>query len=732
MATAAPPRPRTRVLPALSRPTAPVVLGAGLALVLSAIGLRGGGGVSLGPTTAVEVLLQLAGGVLAAGAVLLHDGRRVHGGPALVAFGLLAALTAVSVTWAVEPSDAWLEASRALAYLAVFAAGVVLAREAGALWTSLLGAVLTASVVVSGFAVLTKVLPGVFAPDEVYARLREPYDYWNAVGLSAALGVPIALWLGARRHGHAALNAAAYPILALQLVTILLAYSRGALLAAVIGAGLWFALVPLRLRGAAVLGTATLGTVPLMAYAFAQSALTEDRVPLDLRESAGLELGLALVFMLLVLLAAGLGIGFLTARRAPREGARRTAGTGLLVVLALVPVAFVGQLALSDRGLGGSLSDGWEKLTDPDATTPANEPGRLTSVGSVRAAYWDQGFKIWGDHRLEGVGAGGYPTARRRYREDELVVRHAHGYLVQTVADLGWLGLVANALLLAAFLAAALRALALRPVARIRALVARDARRGPPAEPWTTERIGLATAFSVVVVFGFHSFVDWTWFTPGTAVPALLCAGWLAGRGPARLPAAAPVDLRPRLRSGIRSPLRAAAAGGTLLVALSLAWATMQPYRAVQAGDEAIDALDGGRTQVDRARELAQTARDRNPLSVQPLFELSVIEVVAGRRDAARKAIEDAVALQPGNPETWVRAAEFALRQDGRPQRAIDLLGPALFLDPRSDQAAALYLEAARKAGGTAGVAVSPGAGAPAPAPGAAGQTAPAPPPPTP
>ncbi len=37
----------------------------------------------------------------------------------------------------------------------------------------------------------------------------------------------------------------------------------------------------------------------------------------------------------------------------------------------------------------------------------------------------------------------------------------------------------------------------------------------------------------LVVVFGIHSQVDWTWYVPGNACVALLCAGWLAGRGPA-------------------------------------------------------------------------------------------------------------------------------------------------------------------------------------------------------
>lgn len=32
---------------------------------------------------------------------------------------------------------------------------------------------------------LTKIFPGALNPDEVYARLREPFGYWNSVGLTA-------------------------------------------------------------------------------------------------------------------------------------------------------------------------------------------------------------------------------------------------------------------------------------------------------------------------------------------------------------------------------------------------------------------------------------------------------------------------------------------------------------------------------------------------------------------
>ena len=131
----------------------------------------------------------------------------------------------------------------------------------------------------------------------------------------------------------------------------------------------------------------------------------------------------------------------------------------MAVCVALVPVALAGSLALSERGLTGSVSKAWNDLTDPAANTPTNDPTRLTAIGSVRARYWNEALEIWRAEALVGVGAGGYRTARPRYRDDTLDVRHAHGYVVQTMADLGLVGLAHRLALLAAWLAAAARTL---------------------------------------------------------------------------------------------------------------------------------------------------------------------------------------------------------------------------------------------------------------------------------
>ena len=115
---------------------------------------------------------------------------RIHGALPLLWLGLLAAFTALSITWSVSPADSWTETNRTLAYVAAMAGAIALVRLVPDRWAAVLKGIGLGCVVVCSWALLTKVFPGVVAPDETYARLRAPFGYWNAVGLMAALGVP--------------------------------------------------------------------------------------------------------------------------------------------------------------------------------------------------------------------------------------------------------------------------------------------------------------------------------------------------------------------------------------------------------------------------------------------------------------------------------------------------------------------------------------------------------------
>jgi tetratricopeptide (TPR) repeat protein/uncharacterized membrane protein len=661
------------------------LLTVGLAAILCAVAFAADGGLQLHRTTPIEMALILLGGLAVSGSLLLAPRReRLWGLGPLALLLALAVLTAVSIAWAANPSDAWIEANRTFAYLAVFAAAAALAHAVPGRWGALLGAITLAAVAISAYAVLTKIAPGPLNPDEVYARLSEPFGYWNSVGLMAALGVPGVLWLGTRRTGHQALNALAYPALGLLALTMLLSYSRGALLAAAVGVAFWLATVkPRRLRGAALLLVGATGAGVAAAWAFSQSALSDDRVALELREQAGLQLGLLVIVLLAVLTLAGLAVGFTAAARAPSPRTRQRIGAVLLAGVALVPVGVAARMALSDKGLGGSISSTWSSLTDPHASLPINDASRLTAAGSVRALYWDQALRIFRDNPIVGVGADGYATVRKRYREDQFAVRQAHGYVVQTLADLGIAGLAVSLALLGAWLASAAAATGLR--------------RGVLMRAHSPERTGLLTLVAVALVFGVHSFVDWTWFVPANAAVGLLAAGWVAGRGPL---GAAPGrrahgSLVERLRAGLAERPRAICAAAVALLALVATWTAWQPLRSDALAQRSLATLESG--DVAGARAQARAAHDLDPVAVDPLFKLARVEEQAGKRKfQARAALEQAVRLQPANPEPWIELAAFELRA-GRPRAALTASRRAVYLDPRSSRSIGVFLQARRK-----------------------------------
>jgi hypothetical protein len=676
-------------------------MAAGIGAVLSAICFAAGGGLALDTQVPVEMGLTLGGAALVVGALALETRAPVHGAAAIGLLFALAIFTGASVIWSLAPDASWIEGSRTLAYAFTFLGAVALVRLAPARWTSVLAGVMIAGLAVCAYALATRVFPGALSPDEVYARLREPFGYWNAVGLTAALAVPPCLWLGSRRGGHEAVGALAYPALMLLLVTLMLAYSRGALLALVVACAFWFAAVPLRLRSLSVLVLGGLGAAPVVAWAFSRPALSADHVVLAARLHYGHLLGLLLVGMAVLVGAAGLAVRFAATRRPPTGQTRRRVAIAAVIALALVPVALVGSLAASSRGLGGSISHAWTSLTDPHATTPPNDPSRLTAVGSVRARYWNDALKIARDHPLVGVGAGAYPTARTFYRSDTLEVQHAHGYVVQTLADLGVVGLVLSLLLGAAWARAAIRSA--NPF---------DWAAGARALPHGPERIGLLAMISCVILFTVHSAIDWTWFVPGDAAIALLCAGWVAGRGPHL---AVPEAARPALAALRGQPRRAAAALTVIGLALAIAWSQWQPLRSQQAAASAFSSLS--RHDYPAARAAAITAAARDPLSVEPLFDLAAIETAARRPAAARAALVAAVGLAPANATAWEQLAAFDLQQGDR-ARALRDLGPALYLDPQSHAGITQYLDTLRGPGAAPGPAAvttrPPAAAAPA------------------
>jgi O-antigen ligase len=632
-------------------------------------------GAGLGPNTVVEIALTLAGGLLVALAFAReHAGRvRVFGVGSAIALFALAAFSAISVNWSIAPANSWLEANRTLAYAATFAGAIALVRLSAGRWRSVIAGLLLATLLLSAYAVASKIAPATLDASDTFARLSVPFGYWNAVGLTAALGIAPALWLGARRDGHAALNALAAPVLCLLLVALVLSYSRGAVLAAAVGIAFWFAFVPLRLRALSVLAIGGLAAAAVLAWTFAQPALADDNVSLPARSAVGHRLGLVLLAALVVAFLVALILRFARERNPLSATRRRRLGIVALVVLALVPLAAVGAGAHSSRGLFGTISHGWYELTTPNAQQPSNSASRLTATGSMQALYWSYALDVFDAHPLTGAGAGAYAVAHQQYVTSPAKALNAHSYIFQTLADLGLLGLALSLAVAIGWGIAAVRAAGpFRP-------------RAPSGE--AAERIGLLTMIAVVIAFAVHSGVDWTYFVPGDALIALLCAGWVAGRGPAheRLEAG-----RPSLARLSRSPTAAAGVAAAIGLALVVAWSQWQPLRSEQAataGSLALGNADAALVLNDNAaarRDLALAradylaARSHDPLDITPLIGLAGVYNNGIKPQLAQQTLEQAVALQPSNAASW-----FALWQlDGSTKLGLAALAAAHHLYP--------------------------------------------------
>ena len=87
----------------------------------------------------------------------------------------------------------------------------------------------------------------------------------------------------------------------------------------------------------------------------------------------------------------------------------------------------------------------------------------MFAASSSRGKYWREAYRVFKDRPLKGVGAGAFEKARLRHRTDQSVTQHAHGWIPQTMADLGLIGLVIATLLMLAWVLAALSATGLVP-----------------------------------------------------------------------------------------------------------------------------------------------------------------------------------------------------------------------------------------------------------------------------
>jgi O-antigen ligase len=294
-----------------------------------------------------------------------------------------------------------------------------------------------------------------------------------------------------------------------------------------------------------------------------------------------------------------------------------------MLALALIVVAVVAAGLAKVGGPAAAARRAYHAFNAPAPLVKTDTSQRLFSLsGSNRSDYWRVAMREVEDHPWLGGGAGSYQRFWLRHRRQGLPVRDAHSLYLETLAELGPLGL---ALLLCA--------LAI-PFAALRA-----ARRSPL----------VAASLGAYVAFLVHAGIDWDWEMTSVTLAALACgiALLLAARGAERRPLG-----------------RAPRVVGIALAAL-IGVAALAGFAGNRAEASATDALDASRLG-DAAAE-ARQARRWEPWSEEPWRLLGESQLQAGGVAQARASFRRGLEKDRGNWELWL---DLALSGRGDQRRA--------------------------------------------------------------
>ena len=683
--------PRTAAPPAVS-PAGPATALIAAGVVAIAFVAKTGSqstGTGLGANTWVQIILVAVGVVAAIALIVRGAPGPAYGRTVFLLFTAVAVLTAASILWSVAPDESWVEAARTISYLAAFGTAMVAARLVPWRWQVLPRAIALASAAISAWALLVKVLTSNLY-DESFGRLLAPFTYWNATGLAAALGLPVMIWLGSRRGRTPVARALAVPGIVLMISVVVLSYSRSAVAAAVVGAAVPVAFGRTRLRSVGTLGLGAVGAAVVCGWALHDHNLTADGVAQGARASAGHALGIVLLVVLIGVGVAGAWVGARVDRARLTEDTRFRIGRALWCLVALIPVLIVIALAASSRGFTGQASHIWSSLTST-TTAVGDTPSRLAEVSSSRPDYWHEAISVGNHHLLAGAGAGGYTVAHWRYQTPGLATAgHAHSYIFQTYADFGLIGIVLNLALLIAWLRSARVTLGRwgRPAgAQSDGRMSSGTADGEPtdgqsqkASDHEAERDAVWALLGVVAAFAVSSAIDWTWFAPGVALPALAAAGWIAGRGPLSRPVGMTTG---RGRAVSTRPGAILAITVVVILGIAVAWGAWRPLRSQNAIDAGLAAQARGDT--DAALSNFRAAVHAFPVSLTAIQYLGDMYASLGDLPAARHQFVRGTQAQPSNACAWMYLGQFEYlhgdpaRGQAALQRADELNATAIF-----------------------------------------------------
>lgn len=528
----------------------------------------------------------------------------------LPAIGLVAlvAWTVLSLTWTESDERTMTELARLLGYAAI----VVVAWATLNLYTFRAAAagLSTAALLIPVIAVASRLIPASFPVDELAVifdidRLNYPFDYWNAVAASGAIAFAIGICWSAHAR-HLAVRAAALSAVPVAGLAVYLTYSRGGVLAVSLAVALAIALSRNRWTAAVNAVAAGAGTGVAILAVRANPAIAD---------ATGGEGGSAVAAALLLAALGCAGVAILTSIawvdrvRLPSRQAR------VAVPATLAAVLVVGAIAGH-----GVLADSWNEFLDDDVSGTGAGTSRLSTAGGDRNDLWGSAIDAFESDSLTGIGPGTFEFWWARDGRLQTPVVDAHSLYFETMAELGFVGLL---LLLTFLLGMVLTAF------RARARLKR-----------TSDLGASAAMIAAFLVFLFYGALDWVWEYPALVVLSLGAVAIASAAASER------ASGRP-----LATPVRVAAVAAALV------------FGAVQIpGIVGTDRLRDSQTaqadgDLDDALAAAEDAVSAQSWAASALAQRAVVEEELGDLEAARNDLLEAREQEPTN---WLLASQLA------------------------------------------------------------------------
>jgi hypothetical protein len=494
--------------------------------------------------------------------------------------------------------------------------------------------------------------------------LSYPVNYWNGLAILVGITFPLLLRAATAERDPVvrALALAPIPVLA---AVIYLTSSRGGAATAVFGVVVFLALTSPRLPA---LVAALVGFVGA-AGAAATLAARHELVDGPIGSSAAASEGRSAAVLLALLCAATALVYWVWCRAAEPRLPRRFSLEVRIAAMVILALALVGAFAAVDpvqKFNDFKAPPAEQKLAESDYT----KAHLLSANGSGRWQIWASAMDEWKKRPVAGEGAGSFEAWWARDGSLTKFVRDAHSLYLETLGELGILGLI---LLAAAFgsgfVAAGLR---LRSAAGER-------------------RATIAALCAALAAFMLSAGIDWMWELTIVAIVGVACLALLTGsateeKGPsAGKPADGFAEGSPSAdgsaREGSRTLRRIAPRAGFVIVCLVAICLEGLALMSQARLEESQAAAKRGDTAA--AVSAAADARALEPWASSPYLQVALLDEAAGNLQSARSRIAEAIDRDPSDWRLWLVSTRIDVKA-GLVGQARKTLARGRSLNPRS------------------------------------------------